>query len=84
MTQNGNNLDYTKAQALEFLSDTQSFLLITCADHAKRIGPQMVGTITSEKEMTLTLAHLLVHIPAFHRMMSNALIVANDRRGIQN
>lgn len=84
MTQKGNNIDNTKAQALEFLSDTQSFLLITCADREKRIGPQMVGTITSEKEMIATLAHLLAHIPAFHRMMSGALIVANARIGIQN
>lgn len=73
MKRNAKNIDGAKSQALDFLADAESFLLITGAKPANKKAPQMVVAIPSEEIMTASLAFLLANIPAFRRTMTNAL-----------
>lgn len=67
------NIYGAKSQALDFLADAESFLLITGANFAKKKAPQMIEAIPSEEIMTVSLAFLLANNPAFRRTMTNAL-----------
>lgn len=73
MKQDVKNIDGAKSQALDFLADAESFLLITGANPTKKKAPQMIVAIPSEEVMTASLAFLLANIPAFRRTMTNAL-----------
>lgn len=84
MKRNVKNLDGAKAQAIDFLSGAQSFLLITAANPTKHIAPQMVSAVPSEEVMTASLAFLLANIPAFRITMTNALKRAEVMIGKMN
>lgn len=73
MKRNVKNLDGAKAQALDFLADSQSFLLISAANPTTKTAPQMVSAVPSEEVMTASLAFLLANIPAFRKTMTVAL-----------
>lgn len=73
MKLNVKDLDGAKAKALDFLADSQSFLLISAANPTKKNAPQMVSAVPSEEVMTASLAFLLANIPAFRRTMTVAL-----------
>lgn len=73
MKRNVKNLGGAKAQALDFLADSQSFLLISAANPTTKTAPQMVSAVPSEEVMTVSLAFLLATIPAFRRIMTVAL-----------
>lgn len=84
MKRNVKNLDGAKAQALDFLADSQSFLLISAANPTTKTAPQMVSAVPSEEVMTASLAFLLANIPAFRRTMTVALKSAEVMIGIMN
>lgn len=84
MKLNVKDLDVAKAKALDFLTDAQSFLVITGANPTKKIAPQMVSAVPSEEAMTASLAFLLANIPAFRRTMTNALKRAEVMIGKMN
>ena len=84
MKRNVKNLDGAKAQALDFLADARSFLLITAANPTKKIAPQMVSAVPSEEVMTASLAFLLANIPAFRRTMTAAIKRAEVMIGKMN
>lgn len=67
------NLDGSKAQALDFLAESQAFLLVACANPITKTAPRLVVAIPDENLLTVSLAFLFANIPQFRNTVVNAL-----------
>ena len=73
MRRNVKDLDGAKVQALDFLADAQSCLLITCANPETKTAPKMVTALPAENTLESSLIFLFLQVPKFREVVADAL-----------
>lgn len=78
------NLDGSRAQALDYIAESQAFLLVSCADPVTKTAPKLVVAIPDENLLTVSLAFLIANIPEFRITITNTLKRAEVMIGKMN